>query len=104
MAYKDLIVAIFGKPRTVISEDDFIALLPELLAPWPKPVTGSKATKENGELAIVMRFGLGLEREHTLKDVAQKLGFVSVDGVRGLECRAFKALREPLNVARYTFE
>lgn len=45
-------------------------------------------------LVLQMRFGIGMEREHTLAEVAQKLG-VSVERVRQIQVRALSKLKTP---------
>jgi RNA polymerase primary sigma factor len=43
---------------------------------------------------VTLRFGIGVEREHTLAEVAAKLG-VSLERVRQIQVRAINKLRSP---------
>lgn len=49
---------------------------------------------EREELVVRMRFGIGYQREHTLAEVARKLG-VSVERVRQIQVRALSKLDTP---------
>jgi RNA polymerase sigma factor (sigma-70 family) len=49
---------------------------------------------EREQLVVTMRFGVGIEREHTLAEVAEELG-VSVERVRQIQVRALAKLNTP---------
>jgi RNA polymerase primary sigma factor len=49
---------------------------------------------ERERYVVQMRFGIGTEREHTLAEVAEKLG-VSLERVRQIQVRALGKLRSP---------
>ena len=49
---------------------------------------------ERERFVVQQRFGIGSEREHTLSEVAQKLG-VSLERVRQIQVRAINKLRSP---------
>jgi RNA polymerase sigma factor (sigma-70 family) len=49
---------------------------------------------ERERYVVQMRFGVGVEREHTLAEVAEKLG-VSLERVRQIQVRAINKLRNP---------
>jgi RNA polymerase primary sigma factor len=49
---------------------------------------------EREQLVLRMRFGIGLDREHTLAEVAERLG-VSVERVRQIQVRALAKLDTP---------
>jgi RNA polymerase primary sigma factor len=49
---------------------------------------------ERERYVVTLRFGIGVEREHTLAEVAAKLG-VSLERVRQIQVRAINKLRTP---------
>ncbi|HUR28469.1 MAG TPA: sigma-70 family RNA polymerase sigma factor, partial [Planctomycetota bacterium] len=49
---------------------------------------------ERERYVVTLRFGIGVEREHTLAEVAAKLG-VSLERVRQIQVRAINKLRSP---------
>jgi RNA polymerase primary sigma factor len=49
---------------------------------------------ERERYVVSLRFGIGQEREHTLAEVAQKLG-VSLERVRQIQVRAISKMRTP---------
>jgi len=54
-------------------------------------------TPESRELKIIcMRFGIGMNKDHTLEDVA-KLFDVSIERICQIEAKALRKLRHPLN-------
>ena len=103
MAYSDLIKTIFGEPLAVIPEDDFIRLLPELMKPTRKPRSTLKWTGERLITVLIMRFGLGGVRQHTLQEVGNAFG-VQREQIRQVESRALRMLRYHSKVVLYTMQ
>lgn len=104
MAYKDLVIAIFGSKqvRAVVCEDDFIKILPKMMHRKKTPT--SKLNDDDRVQLIMMRFGLGTYREKiTLKEIGDKYG-VGCERIRQLEAMALRMLREPKNLIKYAFD
>lgn len=98
MAYADLIKVIFGEDRAVISEDEFLAILPNML--FVKPSHNRKWHGEMYAMVIAVRFGLGGAKQMTLKECGAEFG-VGAERARHVEAKALRLLRRPDNVAWY---
>lgn len=102
MAYKDLMHSIFGEEVTdVISESDFVRMLPSLVGNRGKTNRGGVAwTPENCSALLIMRFGLGGNDEKTLAECGEVFG-VNRERVRQVIAKEISRLRLRKYVEKY---
>lgn len=98
MAYADLIKEIFGEEIDVISENEFLAILSDLL--FKQRSSKAKWSGEMRAMIIVARFGLCGHRQLTLKECGADFG-VGPERIRQIEAQSLRQLRHHTNVSRY---